>query len=653
MDKFAAPVVLSMSLVLAAVAYFPGLNGSFVLDDYTNIVFNSDLRIDELSVKELAQAGWSGTAGPLKRPLAMVSYALNFSLTGDSAAGFKLTNLTIHLVNGILLFALLRLLLFAHRDRIIQNRLTVSLVAAAASGIWLVHPLNLTSILYVVQRMTSLAAMFSLAAMIFYCIGRRRLENNTPRAWLILCLVVPGFIVLAMLSKENAVLTLPLIALIEGCFFRLRTSGQRQRFLLIAMFVSVLVLPMLGILGYLIVNPDFLSNNFAGRSFTLIERLLTEARVLWFYLFLLLLPRLGHFGLHHDDYLLSTSLVEPATTAIAVVGIATAVIVSVITARRYPMFTFASGWFLISHALESSVIPLELVHEHRNYLPGMGIIFGCTYLARVLLHAHLGGRIQQFFAVAVISLCAMLTFIRAGHWGDPMTLAIVEVERHPNSYRAVYELGHRQYELYEKSGNEQDYYDALVSLERSAELDATAKRPLATLLKLEHNRGRKPKLSWQAELIRRYKGELFHPSDTRDLHELVRCTAQRSCVFPHDDIVALFHAALSNPTLHRYPKAQLMVDLAMYHVNQTGDIDRAIDLLARSVALFPTEFGFRKLLAQVNIMAGRFDEVAQEVEHMRSVRTWRDELYVPVDAIESIERDAADASRRLNQISED
>ncbi len=638
LNRIAASAVLLMSLLIAAAAYSPGLDGGFMFDDYTNIVFNDALRLESLSFKALAQAGWSGMAGPLKRPLAMVSYALNYSLSGDSARAFKLTNLAIHLINGGLLFALLRLLLFAHADGVGRRGLNLSLLSAVATAIWLVHPINLTSVLYVVQRMTSLAAMFSLAAMICYCAGRFRLARNAPYGWWLICLGVPVFTTLGVLSKENAILTIPLVVLIELCFFRLRAHHVTQRTLLRILFIVAFALPTIGVLGYLLVNPEFLTSSFAGRRFTLSERLLTEARVIWFYLSLLLLPRLNRFGLHHDDYTLSTSFIDPITTTIAVGGIAGIVVVAVIAVWRYPLITFSIGWFLIAHVLESSVIALELVHEHRNYLPTMGIVLGLTYFIARLMHSRLSPWIRSSLTVGIIVLCATLTFVRAGHWGDPTTLALVEVERHPKSSRAVYEFGRIQYELFERSGNEQDYQNALVTLELAATLNASAKRPLATLLRLEHSRARTPNPAWMVELLHRYKNALFHPSDTRDLHELVSCRAERKCLFPQDDILALFDAALSNPTLRKYSKAQLSVDLAMYHVNETGDLVRAMTLLDDSARLFPTEFGFRKLRAQLYIMSGRYDEVEREIDAMRSVNVWRDELFAPLAAIDQIER---------------
>ncbi len=647
--RLSARAVLLSSLLITLLIYLPGISGGFAFDDYANILANDNLRPERLTFGSILQAGWSGSAGPLKRPLPMMSFAINFATTGGSAAAFKFTNLAIHLTNGILLFVLLRSLLSAKcRGRGDARPLNAAMVAAAASAIWLVHPLNLTSVLYVVQRMNSLAALFSLAAMICYCSGRGRLERGSAFAWPIIGGGAGLFVGLGLLCKENAVLSLPLMVLVEACFFRLRTARPVDRTILIGVLGVIVVLPIATVLIYLASPPDFLAAHYARRSFTRAERMLTESRALWFYLSVLLLPRLGRLGLHHDDFVVSTSLAEPAAL-VAVVGIVGALIAAVLALRRYPMLTFAIGWFLIAHALESTIIPLELVYEHRNYVPAMGIVFalcyGVSFSCRAIANVHLPGLIW----LAAMLACGGLTTIRAAEWGDPVTLAALEARRHPQSFRAVYDLGRIQFDLYQRAGDERHYARAVANFERAAMLDPSTKRPLATLLKIEDSRGRAPRPEWYEELQRRYRTTLFRQSDSLDLHQFVKCRAEGTCNFADVAVVELYRAALSNPTAAPYSKAQLMVDLAMFHVNETNDRVRAMALLDDAVELFPDEFGFRKIRAQIYLMAGRYADVEDEIRHLRSVTRWRDRLRSPARQIDAIEQQlgAAQTGRRV------
>lgn len=625
-------------LLLALLIYIPGLSGGFVFDDYPNILQNEDLRVAESESVDFARSGWSGRAGPLKRPLPMISFALNFATTGEFVGAFKLTNLTLHLINGILVFALCRLLLMAHGGPREGAPPDLSMIAAIAAVIWLVHPLNLTSVVYIVQRMTSMAALFSFAAMIFYCCGRRRLFEGAVGGWKIIIAGVPVCVILGLLCKENAILTIPLIALIEACFFRLRTARPSDRSILVKLFLGVIVLPLVLIGGFLLLEPDFLASRFVGRPFTMHERLLTEARVLWFYLGQFLLPRLSEFGIYHDDFMISRTFFDPPRTIIAVGALITVAVVSAAMLKRYPLITFGVWWYLIGHALESSVIALELVHEHRNYVPILGIVLALTYGAAVAGQEYLRPSLRRLGAVVIIALFAMVTFIRAGDWSDPGTLALVEAERHPQSFRSVFELARIQFGLYKLSQDEEDYQNALRNLERASELDPTAKRPLASLLKLEYAHGNVPDPVWKEELLHRYENTLFHASETLDLHQMVKCRANKTCAFPPDVIVELFGAALANPTIPDYSKAQLMVDLAVFFINESGDLTPAIHLLDDAIELAPGEFGFRKVRVQTYTMAGKLEAAESEIAALRNVKRWDDEVRSPVAEIERLER---------------
>ena len=634
-----ARVIVLIAIALSIGAYLPGLSGGFVFDDYGNILQNRDLQVRDQSFANLLQAGWSGQAGPLKRPIPMMSFALNNMTTGSFVVAYKITNLVIHLANGVLLFVFFTLLLKAHR---VGSRghdgAAVATVAAIATAIWLVHPINLTSVLYIVQRMNSLSGMFSLSALVCYCYGRHRLLLSGSYAWCFILFATPIFIVFALLSKENAVLTVPLIVLVEVCLFRFRTTSSRDRTLLYYLFITVTVVPILALIAFLATHPSYLADLYAQRPFTLMERVLTETRVLWFYLGLLFVPRLQRFGLHHDDYELSRALLEPMSTNIAVAGLFIALMIFVFSIRRYPMVAFGIGWYLLAHSLESSVFPLELVHEHRNYLPVAGVIFAVTYgISRILSRHHVPAAFRVSLPVCILSILIGVTALRAGDWSDPVTHAYIEAERHPKSFRAVYDLARMQFGQFQLTNNNEDYDKAIATLKAAAKLDKSATLPIAALIKLEFAHGDGPDPYWITELERRYRHELFHVSKTSDLHQMVVCRAKNTCKIPLSAVIDFFYAAMANPTVADYSRAQIMVDLAALYINEDNDTRPAMNLVDDAVKLFPDEFRFRNVRAQVYLRAGRFDEVESEIRHMRSVSIWRDKVVPPVDEIEQLE----------------
>ncbi|TLX79350.1 tetratricopeptide repeat protein, partial [Pseudomonas nicosulfuronedens] len=163
MKLFVVLFVGLLSVVLFL--YAPGLHGDFEFDDSANIIDNNSLHITALDLKQLRAAAVSGDAGPTGRPLALISFALNIYFFGMQPFYFKLINVLIHLCNIVLVAGLSSLIL---RRWYSLSARSGALAGLAVAALWGVHPINLTSILYVVQRMTSLSALFGFLAIYLY-----------------------------------------------------------------------------------------------------------------------------------------------------------------------------------------------------------------------------------------------------------------------------------------------------------------------------------------------------------------------------------------------------------------------------------------------------------------------------------------------------
>jgi hypothetical protein len=213
-----------LCLLLTVLVYAPGLHGPVIFDDMPNIFENGRMQaVDGFDGRKIAAATWSGDAGPLKRPVSMLTFALNYAATGADVFYFKVTNLAVHLITGLSLGYLTWLLLGAYRERQRPDLSPVrqawlSLLVAAA---WLLHPLNLSPVLHVVQRMTSLCALFTVWGLIFYLLGRERLTRHgrSLAGWSMIGFGLFGFGALAALSKENGALLPFFMILIEALLF--------------------------------------------------------------------------------------------------------------------------------------------------------------------------------------------------------------------------------------------------------------------------------------------------------------------------------------------------------------------------------------------------------------------------------------------------
>ncbi len=283
-----------------------------------------------------------------------------------------------------------------------------------------------------------------------------------------------GGLLLGMASKENAALLVLFIGVIEFVFFYARDPKSFDRGVRI-WYAGVILLPVLVALGWLVSHPDYILGAYSTRSFSLTERLLTEPRVLWFYIALIVFPRGSAFGLYHDDIVISTSLFSPWTTLPALLGWAGLLVVAFFYVRRWPVASFVTLWFIAGHSMESSVLALEIAHEHRNYLPSFAIIFGAMYGVMLGLDRLHRPRLALPLLLVYISTAAFVTHVRANTWATEENIIETNARNHPASARAQYMLA----EVYaQKRG------DALKALRHYKNAADLKRSEIAALIKM-------------------------------------------------------------------------------------------------------------------------------------------------------------------------
>lgn len=387
------------------------------------------------------QVVFENGSGPLGRPISMLSFLGTAAAFGQSAAAFKAVNLAIHLLIGALIFLTLTMLL--RRDRVLGVHAAWS--ALAITAIWLLHPLFASTVLYVVQRMAMLSALFVVMGLGVFVWARSRIEAGNTRSGIAgLFIGVPAMTVLAAFSKETGLLLPLLCGVLEWAYFAPIADKRRARPAHVFLWLFVAAPVVAGSL-YLLANPDFFLAGYENRPFTAWERLLTQSRVLFDYVGSLMLPSGREFSLYRDDYVVSTSMLQPVTTLLALVGWLVLAGLAVALRRVIPAFSAGIGLFLVGHAMESSIFSLMIYFEHRNYLPGLGII-----MAAIGVLGYLGRELQSrmdrpgiVFGGALVGLLAALsfaTYARALSWQSPRTLLEQAVEQYPDSRHARMEL---------------------------------------------------------------------------------------------------------------------------------------------------------------------------------------------------------------------
>jgi hypothetical protein len=627
MRRFLPFFCLIVALVVTFLVYQRGLSGPFLFDDGPNIVHNADLAIRELNPHTLKQAAYSGHSGPLLRPLSMMSFAVNYYATGLDPYYFKLTNLLIHLCNGVGLFILTWLLLDFYRKRFepglsVAHAQWISLAVAAA---WLLHPFNLTSVLYVVQRMTSLSALFSIWGLVIFLWGRTRIYQGKSGILLILASLLL-FTPLAALSKENGAL-LPLLMLVaEVTLFRFQAEKTTARRFLIGFYVLSVAIPAAIALAFLAMHTDWLLAGYNNRDFTLTERIMTEARVVWFYIWQIVLPSTAQMGLYHDDIVISRGWFQPVSTALAMAGVIALLALSFLARKKAPLISFGVLFFLAGHVLESTILPLEIAHEHRNYLPMYGILLMLFFYLLYPLKYVNNLRLRQAVAVLLIGLFAFNTFARAGKWANQYDLFQAEVEHHPDSALANGEMGavYSGIVTPDQLGMITNYIFARGYFETAAKLDRNDTKPLFGLIMLSASRDKTVEPGWLQELTHRLEAAPYAAVTSDKITALTECQLGGRCKLADTEFAGLLQAALRNPTLTGVNRAKVLYALSSYTINVKHDYPAALGIMQHMVQAAPQEVPYRFALINFLTALHRYDEARQQLAILKRMDTLQD-----------------------------
>lgn len=422
-----ALALLSLCLITGLV-YIPGLSGDFLFDDFANLPALGAYGpiVDLPSVLRYIT---SGIADPTGRPVSLLSFLIDSNSWPASPYPFKRTNLFVHLANGLLLAFVLRQLGISMK----LNATHAYQAALLGAAFWWLHPLWVSSVTYVIQRQALLSTTFVLSGVWFWIQGWNAFSIGRSRKGWIFCVIsIAGCGLLAGLSKSNGFL-LPILLLSLRCTVLQGNSASASCSKSSRWATTLLLaLPAVAVLISLIGLTFFEGTTNHERPWTTGQRLITQPRVLMDYFRLLLVPQVHSPGLFIDNFQASRTLFSPWTTLPAFFVISGLVALGFLARRRYPAFALALLFFFAGHLLESSVVPLELYFEHRNYLPalflGWPIALWVTSPGRPVYY-------KLLFALGLVVL-AFTTYIRASLWGDPAQLAMSWAKQQPDSPRS-------------------------------------------------------------------------------------------------------------------------------------------------------------------------------------------------------------------------
>lgn len=633
--------LLLVALVVTVAVYWPGLSGGFLFDDYPNIVDNHGVQPRDASISSLVGAALSSPSSEFKRPLASLSFAANYLISGINPYWMKLTNLVIHLLNGLLVSLLTRALL---RNAPGGAKQRIGVISALVATCWMLLPINLTGVLYIVQRMESMANLFVLLGLLGYVAGRQRMLAAMPpdaegamithrsivsastRGFLLCVISIVACTSVGILAKETAVM-LPLYALlIEWNLFDFRhrppnflrapvsSEAKLQRdHRILGLFMLVLVAPILVGLTWLlpvVLKPE----TWASRDFTLATRLLSEARIVVDYIVWTLLPTPDALSFYHDNFHISQGLLTPWSTLASIAILATLTALMFWLRRRQPLVALGIGLFLGCQLLTGTILPLELIYEHRNYFASFGLLLAVVPLLATPRSEAFA--LPRHVLLGALLVCwTALTALTAYAWGNPLRLAEDLASRAPQSPRAEYELG-RTYIVY-------SHYDpaspftklAYAPLEKAAALPEASILPEQALIFMNSRMHLPIKGAWWDSLIAKLKARRPGVQDESSLGALTQCDREGRCNLSKQRMVDAYLAALSHPN----PSARLLAMYGDYAWNVLDDHDLGERMTIDAVKAAPNEPAYQITLIRMLAAQGRRAEAKAAFKQLENL----------------------------------
>ncbi|MFC1532348.1 tetratricopeptide repeat protein [Thermodesulfobacteriota bacterium] len=377
------------------------------------------------------------------RPVASLSLAINYYLGKDNVFGYHLINQSIHIITSFFLFLFIHnmLNLPSLRSGYKKNAYAMALLSTI---LWTISPVHTQAVTYIIQRMASMAGMFYIMAMYLYLKGRSTPQINLKIIFYFLCAIA---FIFSLGSKENSILLPISLLFFEILVFRKNSfhgwfNKNIRNFLIAA--AGIIVITFLYLYFIKGSNPFSFLDGYKYRVFSLKERVLTEPRVILFYISLLLYPIPSRLCLNHDISV-SHSLLNPPGTLLSILAIMCMIIGSLIISRRWPLMAFCILFFFLNHLVESTVIPLELIFEHRNYIPSMFLFIPPAFLLIKAISSFSKQRMMRNIIVSsIIFLLISLghsTYIRNFVWKTEESLWLDCIEKYPNLWRPFHNLG--------------------------------------------------------------------------------------------------------------------------------------------------------------------------------------------------------------------
>lgn len=618
---FILKMVLGCSLLFALIIllYWAGLFGPFLLDDLQSI---QPAQMQNFSWQQLLAVSLQNDSGPLGRPISIASFALNNYFFGMLPFSYKAINLGLHCLCGLSIAIFVYLLMLMQP----KHKQKALWIASLTAILWLIHPLHISTVLYPVQRMTQLCQLFTLIGLNFYLLGRMRLILAKPYAYAWMLASIGPFL-LAVLSKETGVLFPWYLLCIEVFLLKFYSPSKLEQQWLKRFHYTSSILLLLGAVGYYYTHYAKFTLAFAEKQFTAFDRLLTETKIIVFYIKLILFPQLSQMGLYHDDFMISKGFdFEVIFSCLFLLACAIGIW---FFKKRIPIISFGLAWFFISHTVESTVLPLELVFEHRNYLAMVGLLLIISNTAVWVIRKSSQPAKAIYLATGTLIIITLmsLTFFRSLNWSSNESFLKEASIYHPLSARVHIEIANWLLEQkeYDLAFKELDFAQSLQPSNAGISLHRL----------LIHCHAKSVPTALYDQALQLVKTSAITPYAISVLDMMVHNMLNHQCnAVNQEKIIQIIQVAYNNPFLIYKP----LYKATLYHLEAGlqllhNNVDQSRILLLHSFEIYPTRLDPLIQKAYLEMQYGMIQEAQQTVKLIHAHQTMR----TPTDNIVKME----------------
>lgn len=434
-DRNSGRISVFFILFCIFIVYSNSFYGDWVFDDPHNIIHRSEIHLEKLSFSNIANTFFREKNGDtrLYRPVSSLTFGLNWFLGEDNPRGYHVVNLIIHLVATVLVFKITKMLL-----GLIRYDGNIVFVAGIVAILWAIHPIQTQAVSNIVQRMASLAATFYLAGIYYYL----HFKKDKKKKWLAASLTMFLF---AVFSKENAALFPFTIIMIE-LLLADKLRFKKKHLLYGSIVTSIIIFSF-----FVLFRGDFfqiLFEGYARRPFTLQERVFTESRIVLFHLYQLFMSPPESFGFN-PPFVTSKNLFQPVNTFFSIIAIFSIIIVAgyclVCKNKLIKLCGFSILFFFVHHLVESTILPLELYFEHRNYLPSVFVFIPVALLFGYFVEKYNSSIVKWVMVISLITAIigmGLTTYNRNFVWQSRITFWKEAIDRNPDSFRPYHNLAY-------------------------------------------------------------------------------------------------------------------------------------------------------------------------------------------------------------------